>query len=397
MGLRNLFSRKKHKNDQVETTQYESVSWEKGKEGKRSVRVGSQNDRIGYIKDNCELIVESNRQMEEAKVEYQAVTSYLTDMQRIDMIPAEQKLIIEDAARKIINLSIERSKFQKKDSKLTDRHYRLFEQYEIQIPKDLPVIKESEKYQVVITQDINHLDKERKSLTEEKDEIINKQSFLKGIAITTCVVVVLLFLVFAVLTNYTDSRFTIPFLLTVLMGMASALYIFMEARKNKYDIQIVQMKLSREVMLMNKVKIKSVNNRNYLDYIYNKYMVDNYEQLKLIWEEYVRVKDEARRYQSNTELLEFYNNELIHTLKKFGIVDSDIWIYQPSAILDSKEMVEVRHRLNVRRQKLRERIDLNAKQKEDAMSAIQSIMKLSPELFEEAERMMKRYKIQKTT
>lgn len=394
MGLKGLFSPKKQKKDQDRTIKKESVPIDIKRETSRTLRLNTHTERMGYIKENCELVNESSRQIDEAKIEYQAVTSYLTDMQRIDMIPLEQRETIDDAARKIINLSKERSKYQEKNSSITDRHYRLFERYEMQIPKELPTIKESEAYQTLIINDMEHLENEKHTLSEEQEDIINRQKFLKGIAITTCVVVILLFAVFAILTNYSKSNLTIPFLLTVLMGMASALYIFMEARKNFNDIKLVQKKLNREIMLMNKVKIKSVNNRNYLEYTYSKYMVDNYEQFKTLWEEYIKVKDESRRYQSNTELLEFYNTELIHALKKCGLSDSEIWIYQPSAILDSKEMVEVRHRLNVRRQKLRERIDLNARQKEEALEAISSIIKSYPDSEEEAARIMKRYKVQ---
>ena len=53
---------------------------------------------------------------------------------------------------------------------------------------------------------------------------------------------------------------TLPFLLTVLMGMASTLYIFMEARKNAHDIKMVQIMLNKVIVLSNKVTIKSVNN-----------------------------------------------------------------------------------------------------------------------------------------
>ncbi|MDF2513760.1 MAG: putative rane protein, partial [Herbinix sp.] len=146
--------------------------------------------------------------------------------------------------------------------------------------------------------------------------------------------------------------------------------------------------------LINKVKIKSVNNRNYLDYSYNKYIVESSEQLKTLWEEYVRLKDESRRYKTNTELIEFYNNELIHQLQKFGIKDAEIWIFQTSALLDNKEMVEVRHRLNVRRQKLRERIDINARQKEEALQSIQSTMNAYPDCRDEGEKMLRRYRIE---
>ena len=123
-------------------------------------------------------------------------------------------------------------------------------------------------------------------------------------------------------------------------------------------------------------------------------MVDSYEQLSVSWEEYVRMKDEARRYQSNTELLEFFHNELMHELKKHGVMDSEIWIYQPTAILDHKEMVEVRHRLNVRRQKLRERIDVNQKQRTEAIAAIKGVITNYPDSKEEAERLVRRYQLE---
>jgi len=394
MGIFSKNKKKSKKTDEyVEQKSAESLPLEKKKEVRRSLNLNSHTERMGYLKDNCELITESNRQIEEAKTEYQAVTSYLTDMQKIDMIPQEQRENLEDAARKIINLTKERNKLQNRSSLLSDQQYRMFERYELQIPKEMLAIRDSEQYQTVIQKDIKHLEKERETLDEEQEEIISKQAFLKGIAVTTSIIVIVLFLIFAVLSNYSEASFTIPFLLTVLMAMASALYIFMEARKNSASIRLVQMKQNRQIMLMNKVKIKSVNNRNYLEYTYHKYMIENYEQLKTYWEEYVRMKDESRMYQNNTELLEFFHNELIHELKKYGVVDTEIWIYQPTAVLDSKEMVEVRHRLNVRRQKLRERIDTNTKQKEEAMTAIKTTMAGYPDCAEEAERMLQRYRI----
>lgn len=404
MGILNLFRRKRQSND-IELILQESDAEETGlsdkksrsekkKEGKRPLKLNTNTERISYVKDNCEIILESDKQIEEAKVEYQAVTSYLTDMQRIDMIPEEQRENLDEAARKIISLSKDREKLQRKSSILSDMQYRLFERYELTIPKDLPAIKDSEQYQAMIDQDMMHLEKEREALDDQEEEIVSKQSFLKGIAITTSVVIVLLFLLFALLSAYSEASFTIPFLLTVLMGMILTLYLFLEARKNQSNVRIIQAKQNRQIMLMNKVKIKAVNNRSFLDYAYSKYMVENYEQLRISWEEYVRMKDEARRYQSNTELLEFFHNELIHELKKHGVVDSEIWIYQPTAILDKKEMVEVRHRLNVRRQKLRERIDLNQKQKNEAILAIKGVIANYPDSKEEAEKLVRRYQLE---
>ena len=305
--LRNLF---------IKSDSTDSRKKNLNKEDQRyTIRLNSNSDRLGFIKENCEIIAESYRQIEESKIEYQAVTSYLTDIQKIDMIPKSQRVILEDAARNIINLNKERNHIRNRKYDITDIQYRLFERYEMQIPKELTVIKDAENYQEDIENDIKRLEDEKLSLLDEEDEIINKQSFLKGIAITTSIVITVLFIIFAVLTTTTGSNMTLPFLLTILMGMGSALYIFMEARKNSHDIQMVRIKLNKVIMLTNKVAIKSVNNRNYLDYTYSKYMVDDYEQLKNRWEQYVKLKDENRRFQSNSKLLEFYNDILIKELK----------------------------------------------------------------------------------
>lgn len=385
MGFFNI----KQKRKEVLEHEYVQINVKKG-----SRKQSTQSELLNYIKDNCELIAESDRQIEDAKIEYQAVTSYLTDMQKIDMVPAEQREDLEDAARNILNLTRERNRFQQKNTRITDRQYRLFERYEMQLPRELPSLKESEDYQAKIEKDMEYLEKEKKLLADELEETISKQGYLRGIAITTSVVVIILFVIFALLGKYSDANLSIPFLLTVLMGMASSLYIFMEARKNTHDIQIIQAKQKRQVMLMNKVKIKSVNNLNFLEYTYNKYMVDNYDEMKALWEEYIILKEEARKYQTNTQMLEFYNNELIKGLERIGVADPDIWIYQPSAIIDSREMVEVRHRLNVRRQKLRERIDSIMKQKEEGLEAIKLSIQASTEYSQEAKRILERYGIE---
>ncbi len=391
-----LFNRLKKKERDI-VTEEESLPLEIKRDNKaptKPIRLGTQSERLTYIKDNCEIMNEADRQMEEAKVEYQAVTSYLTDMQKIDLVPLEERGLLEEAARNIFNLTKERNKLQNRNTILSDVQYRHFDRYELQIPKELPAIKESEGYQLSIEQDLTHLEEEREALEGEQRDITNKQAFLKGIAITTSIIILILFLFFAALSNNAKANFTVPFLLTVLMGMASALYIILEARKNVGDIAVLQLKQNRLIMLINKVKIKSVNNRNYLDYSYNKYMVENSEQLKTYWEEYVRLKDESRRYKTNTELIEFYNNELIHQLQQFGVKDSEIWIFQTSALLNNSEMVEVRHRLNVRRQKLRERMTINSRQAEEAMRSIQSTIRAYPDCSSEAEKILRRYQIE---
>jgi hypothetical protein len=391
MGLWSFFSAYKKKNGSDKETD-SGTTKQADRDDRGFLKAGTKKEFLEYIKANCELISESVRDVEEAKAEYQAVTSYLTDMQLIDMIPANEREDLEDSAQNIVRLTKDRVGFQQRNVSITDRQYRLFERYELQIPKELPSIRESESYQELIQKDMEHLENERQNLSGEEDEVIEKQAFLRGIAIAISVVILLLFGLFAILVTHSDADFTLPFLLTVLMGMGFALYAFIETRKNNYDLLQNQLKQKRLVALMNKVKIKYVHNRSFLDYIQDKYGIENYEQMKKLWDEYVLLKEEAKKYQSNTNKLEIYNQELVSELKRFGVADSEIWVYQANAIVDTKEMVEIRHRLNVRRQKLREQIDTGMKQKEESMILIENAIIVRPECREEAMNLLKKYK-----
>ena len=51
--------------------------------------------------------------------------------------------------------------------------------------------------------------------------------------------------------------------------------------------------------------------------------------------------------------------EFLHTLRRYQVKDPMVWLHQTKALLDKKEMVEIRHSLIIRRQSLRRRMDYN--------------------------------------
>lgn len=353
----------------------------------------SSQDQAELIKNSCEQMAEADRQIDEAKVEYQAVTAYLTDMQKIERTEGEEREVIDDAARRIITLTRERIKYQGRGIKITDAQFRSIEKYESDIIKVIKKMEQNEKFAAAIESDMGHLEKERKRLGRKKKEIINRQKYLKGLSLTTFTLVGILFLLFLALGYVFQTDMQIPFLMTIVMAAASALYIFLEAGKNRYDMKLTEKKLNRAIGLLNKVKIKYVNNTNVLDYSYEKYGVKNSSELGNLWQQYLKAKAAAERYKHNTEMLNHYNEVLIGELKKLGVFDPDIWVYQAIAIIDQKEMVEVRHRLNVRRQKLRERIDYNYKLKVSAVELLEKLISENPALGEEVKRVSREYNI----
>lgn len=358
---------------------------------KKETAFQSKEDRIIFLKENCEQILEASRQIDEAKGEYQIVTDYLTDIQKIERADLEEKQIIEDAARRIITLTRERSNYQKSEIKITDAQFRNIQKYESEVLTSMKQMCENEDYNKSVKNDMRCLQKEKKILRKQKREIIEKQKYLKGISIIVCILVASLFLLFMMISYAFEKEMEIPYIMTIIMAAVSAGYIVYESRKNHYEIVVAERKMSRAIGLLNKVKIKYVNTTNALDYAYEKFSVTSGAEFQYRWEQYLKAKEASKRYQKNTELLNQYSEVLMEVLEELDVTDTEIWVYQAIAILDPKEMVEIRHRLNTRRQKLRERIDYNTQLKEMGIEEIEKLIQQKPEYRTEVIEILKAF------
>lgn len=341
--------------------------------------------RRAYIQANCEAVTEARRQNLEAKKEYEVVTSYLADIQRLDMMPPEGRQDIEEIARKIINLNEEREKMQQIPAKITIAQRMALEPYEETITEEIRRMEEAENYQQTINSDLRQLEGEKAALNYEIEDIVEKSAMLKKLMTVVCVFVASFLCLLFFLQEYAKKDVQIPFLLTVAFGILAAAYFFYTMRRNLYDLRVTEKMKSRAIYLLNKVKIKCVNCTNLLDYSYEKFHVSNSKELHYHWQEYMRLVEEERRFQKTNDLIDYYNEELVNKLKQRGIVDAAIWMYQPEALIDAKEMVEVRHRLNVRRQKLRQRIDYNNEREEQARRTMKAFMLKYPEYRQEVQ------------
>ncbi|MGB8453015.1 MAG: hypothetical protein WCD89_11890 [Anaerocolumna sp.] len=408
MGIiKKLFSGRNHKKNRKQKDQdqsqvndsFESVLDDKLDDStvvkleEKKVDYDSATDRGNFIIDNCEQILETSKHLEELKVEYQAVTSYLTDIQKLDQIPTDERELLNDFARKIITFTRERAKYQNNSRKISDTQFKHIARYEDVLPKELKRMKNNEAYSNTIKTDMKYLEGEKGALYYQKEEILNKHHYLKGIAATTCVLVAILFALFILVQFYTKADMQVPFIMTITMALISAFYIFLNSGNNRKEMKLTELKLNKAIGLLNKVKIKYINNTNELDYAYQKYMVNSYAELQYLWEQYLKTKEEEKQYNKNTEQLEYFNRELVKELRSYDIKDPDIWVYQAAAIIDNKEMVEVRHRLNIRRQKLRERIDYNNKLKDTSTEEITKFINQRPGNRDEVTEKLRKYGI----
>ncbi len=401
MGLFDFFRKKKEATKEVEDYVKENDFEEQLRSNglnllqieKQNIDFTSKEERTNYIKSCCEKTIEASKQIDEAKVEYSAVTSYLVDMQKIDRITGEEREDLETTARDIITLNREQENFRNDDITISPAARRTMQKYRNEIVTELKKMQDNEAYQRVIKNDMKHLEGEKAFLKYQRQEIVAKQKYLKGIAVTTSVLVVVLFLVIFSLAYGYKADMRPPFVVTILMASITAIYIFLEANKNRTNMVLTEKKLNKAIGLLNKVKIKYINNTNCLEYTYEKFGVNSSMELEHIWQQYEEMKKRERKIRENFDKLSANNEKLVALLEKYEVEDPEVWIYQAQALLDQKEMVEIRHRLNVRRQKLRDRIDYNNQVKLEALEEIQKILEKKPELKEEVIYMLQSYEL----
>ena len=185
----------------------------------------------------------------------------------------------------------------------------------------------------------------------------------------------------------TDIR--VPFIATAAFAFVVTLIIVIEAGKNRRDMVLTERRCNRAISFSNRVRIKYVNNTRTIDYMCTKYRVRNVTELEFVYDQYRKAKREWARQREDAFLLNEKNEILLAELTKLGVKDRDLWLGRANAIVDPREMVEVRHELNEQRQKLRAQIDYNNGIMQDFIQELERIRNKKPEYAQEIEDMLK--------
>ncbi len=348
-------------------------------------------DRKRYVQECCESISEIDRQMEEAKKEYEKVTSRLTDIQRIDRIENEERDSMLEICKRIMRLTQERNRFKNRSLTITESQIRRLDRYEDTLDLEVRKMYDAETYQRAIESDLKHLEQEKKNLHREQREIVERQNALKGMAKILILLILSLFVLFGVIYYALFIDMTYPYLGTILLAAVSATVIFMESNRNRQGNVLVGRKINKAIGLLNRVKIKYINNRNVIDYNREKFHVKNAADFEKQWIDYRRAKEYERKFQENTEQLNKQQELLVDLLSSRQVSEPELWLSQTLAITDQREMVEIRHALNVQRGKLRERINYNEDAKRDMLKRIDQVMAEQPAMKEELVEIIKKY------
>lgn len=362
MGLfKRFFNWKKRMEDPLyDLDDWEQVdAWNEVVYDRDDLKINNRQSRTDYVKGCLEQIAEASREVDTLQAEYNTVTSKLKDMEEIEALPDGERELIQGYARQIQNLKEKQSGYLKRTVHMDEAKYRQLERMEEELQEGYEKLSETENYQLLIKKDLKKLENEKQAYFYRKSELRNTLNDCRSMSIICAVAVVVCVLILVILQYAFRMNTAVGYLSATLAGAIGITMIFVRHNDSKKELRSVENGIGRLIRLQNTVKIRYVNNTHLLDYLYVKYGVRSAKELGKDYNDFLEEREERIRYEEAEEELDKCEKDLLHELRRYQVKDPMIWLHQTDAILDRKEMVEIRHKLIIQRQSLRRRMDYN--------------------------------------
>lgn len=366
-------------------------NWDSLIKDRHLLKLSDEVQREKYIRSLVEQVSDASRELDRLSEEYNYVTRVLKDTDELDALPPNEKESLRKLAEELIKLEGVSQKAKKAKKLMSEGQFQAAQRFSDSMPKVYEEIKSAEEQRRLIKEDLKHLDDEKQGFIylnkEYKNEIANSRGMLI-ISLFAAVVCIIMLLVL----QFGFGMETRVGYIMVAFGVAiavSAIYMkFTDAQKEQAR---VYRSINRIILLQNTVKIRYVNNKNLLDYLYVKYNTTSASELKKVMDLYEEECERRAQNERNEKELSDVGKEYKKQLQRYHLSDVDLWVHNPLAVIDKNERVEVRHAYVLNRQKLRAQMDYNRKLAKEGEKELRQLVDEYPRYSKEVVDMLNRY------
>ena len=353
--------------------------WDEVVNSKDSINLSDPYLREQYVISCLEQMKDASDEIDRINDEYSTVTSYLTDMEEIEALPEDEKAELAEIARAIHDLRKDHEKYVRTPAHMTDKEYEHMEAIIAEVPEGIEKLTKEEDYKSKVKSDLARIDTERSAYEMRRREVVGNLENARGIATISMVSAAVLIVILFALQIFLKLDVAIGYYITVGIAAVAITLVYIKYTDYMSEKKRIESTSNSLILLENKVKIRYVNNKNLLDYLYTKYQVSSADELKDLHERFLKEREARRSFEKNEAAYETATAKLLRRLRAVRIKDPDVWIHQSDALYDKREMVEVRHNLIGMRQKLRKQLEYNQDIASEARDEVKDVMKRFPE------------------
>ncbi len=343
----------------------------------------TNNEKKSYAERLCEQMVICSQRIDSAKKEHQAVNNYINDIQIIESLEEPAKSSVEYYARRIITLREDKKSIREHSTKIPESKFIYMQRHEHEIQDILKIMYDDEQECQRLKTDMHHIEGEKVALKYEKRDNTKKLHVIRSLAkigIGT-VALILGMLVAGMIASKQDML--LPIYGVVIVALIGAAALIVLNQKYTAELSLTEKKINKAIGLMNKYKLLYVNVKSRLDYEYEVHDVKNSHELNELWRLYINARKEHEAFHINADNTYKAIDGLIAELDNAHVNDSSVWPSQVDAIIDGKSMNDIRHTLNIRKQKLRQSIDFNMTTMENAKKQLNKLIEKNPSMAKE--------------
>lgn len=343
-----IFKRNKKKQQNIEINEEEV----------KPIELTDKAEISNYVIQLCEQMVDISKEMEDIRKEYDEVTAYLNDIQIVEGLEGEKKQELIEISTQVSKLLNTRNEYLNAEHKISDAVFEQMQKLEDEVPRIIRRLMDNEKYFDTIKRDLNRLAAEKIEWSVLKHERQEEQKKLRR----WVKILVVFFGVLAVTLSISSILLewsALPMFVLAFAATLTASYVVLRMQECAKDIRRCDVNQNYTIALENRVKIKYVNTKNAIDYTCRRFHVRHSKELTYNYEQYIEVCKDREKLQNVNEDLDYFSNRLVRILRGLQLYDAKIWLNYADAVIDPREMVELKHGYFARRKELRDRIEYN--------------------------------------
>lgn len=344
-----------------------------------------------FVENNCEKIKEATKKVDETKSEYHLVNNYLSDIQMLESMPEQNYKKVLDCAKRVVVLNQDRIDFGKSMTKMSTKQFNQLRDCGDNIKEVLKNLKRDEDYCQNVKTDMNNLEGEKLALRYEKRDMNERIYLVRGISKIAVFAFAALIIMLIIIQMNTEKNLELYAYILVGVAAIGATVLFSIHNHVVRKLKYIEARMNRAIALLNKVKLRYINVQARIEYTYEKFGIHTSYELNKLWGMYLKMVKEREVYHKASDKLCEAEDELAAELKKYSIGDVDVWISQASALINQKEMEQIKMDLCNRRQKLRMNIEYNNEVIEKSGEAIKNLLKSNKEYADEIMNIVEQY------